>query len=177
MNTDFDWYVKMSSDADWRHMGVFTLADADFPDKQTANIKGYDYIYKFDKVVDEWIDNLTFPITLGRMFEGLCSACGCQSYDDEFPNSTFIMNKQPFTAVNITGRDVLQYIAECACGFVVCDKDGFIAIKNYQIPVGGMKHLGSSDYQHYSYDIFNTPLVTSVIARQNDDDLGVESNV
>ena len=68
LGKDFTYFVKMNSDTDWRQIGLFTLTTAELPDKQTAKIEGFDYIYKFDVIVDEWLDSLTFPMTLGNFF-------------------------------------------------------------------------------------------------------------
>lgn len=176
LGKDFTYYVKMNSDSDWRQIGVFVLTTAELPDKQTAKIQGYDYIYKFDTVVDEWIDELTFPISLGDFFASLCEYVGCEAYSTSFVNSDFMVNDN-FEAVNITGRTILQYITELSGGFCVAEPTGRIQIKNYSIPSSGAINLGSGDFVKYTHEIYSTPMITSVVVRKDEDDEGVESNV
>lgn len=176
LGKDFTYYVKMPHDSDWRQVGVFTLTKAELPDKQTAKIEGFDYIYKFDTVIDGWLDSLTFPMTLGQLFNSLCEYVGCEAYSTEFNNSTFIVNDN-FEAIQITGRTILQYITEVSGGFCVAEPDGRIHIKQYSIPPTGTINLGNDSYVKYTHEIYNVPVITSVVVRKDDEDEGVESNV
>lgn len=176
LGKDFTYYVKMNSDADWRQIGTFTLTKAELPDKQTAKIQGFDYIYKFDTIIDEWLDEQTFPMTLGDMFASLCEYVGCEAYSTDFTNSDFMVNDN-FEAVQITGRTILQYITEASGGFCVAEPDGRIHLKHYAIPPTGAVNLGNNSYRKYTHEIYNVPVISSVVVRKDDDDEGVESNV
>ena len=176
LGKDFVYFVRMNSEQDWRKVGIFTLTTAELPDKQTAKIEGFDYIYKFDVNVDEWLDGLTFPMTLGNLFNSLCEYVGCEAYSTEFNNSNFVVNDN-FEAVQITGRTILQYITEVSGGFCVAEPDGRIHIKQYSIPPTGTINLGNDSYVKYTHEIYNVPVITSVVVRKDDEDEGVESNV
>lgn len=176
LGKDFTYYVKMNSDNDWRQIGTFTLTKAELPDKQTAKIQGFDYIYKFDTIIDEWLDEQTFPMTLGDMFASLCEYVGCEAYSTDFTNSDFMVNDN-FEAVQITGRTILQYITEASGGFCVAEPDGRIHLKHYAIPPTGAVNLGNNSYRKYTHEIYNVPVISSVVVRKDDDDEGVESNV
>lgn len=176
LGKDFTYYVKMAHDTDWRQIGVFTLTKAELPDKQTAKIEGFDYIYKFDTVIDEWLNQQHFPMTLGNLFNSLCQYVGCEAYSTEFNNSTFQVQDN-FEAVQITGRTILQYITEVSGGFCVAEPDGRIHIKQYSIPPTGNINLGNDSYVKYTHEIYNVPVITSVVVRKDDEDEGVESNV
>ena len=176
LGKDFTYYVKMNSDNDWRQIGTFTLTKAELPDKQTAKIQGFDYIYKFDTIIDEWLDEQTFPMTLGNMFASLCEYVGCEAYSTDFTNSDFMVNDN-FEAVQITGRTILQYITEASGGFCVAEPDGRIHLKHYAIPPTGAVNLGNNSYRKYTHEIYNVPVISSVVVRKDDDDEGVESNV
>lgn len=175
LGKDFEYYVKMNSDNDWRKIGIFVLTTAELPDKQTAKIQGFDYINKFDIVVDDWLFNLSFPLSLGDLFNSLCEYVGCEAYSTSFTNSDFMVNDN-FEAVQITGRTILQYITEVSGGFCVAEPDGRIRIKHYSQPLTPV-NLGSNSYKKYTYEVYNVPVITSVIVRKDDDDEGVESNV
>ena len=176
LGKDFVYYVKMASDTEWRQIGTFTLTKAELPDKQTAKIQGFDFIYKFDILVDEWLNEQTFPMTLGELFASLCDYVGCETYSTDFNNCLFSVNDN-FEAVQITGRTILQYITEVSGGFCVAEPNGRIHIKQYSFPATGDINLGNNRYAKYTHEIYNVPVITSVVVRKDDEDEGVESDV
>lgn len=171
LNKPFEYYKLRNQE--WKKIGEFVLTKAEIEGRTTANITGYDFISKFDIVVDDFIENTTFPISLGQFFSNLCEYCGCQAFSTTFPNSTFSV-KDNFTATGISGRQILQYIAEVAGGFVVAEPDTKIRIKNYQI--NDNINLGSSDYIKYNYQLYTTPIITGIVVKKDDEDNGVTNN-
>ena len=169
MLNDVVFNNQISAYDDWN----IVLTKAEIEGRTTANITGYDFISKFDIVVDDFIENTTFPISLGQFFSNLCEYCGCQAFSTTFPNSTFSV-KDNFTATGISGRQILQYIAEVAGGFVVAEPDTKIRIKNYQI--NDNINLGSSDYIKYNYQLYTTPIITGIVVKKDDEDNGVTNN-
>lgn len=105
------------------------------------------------------------------MFASLCAYCGCQELTQDFPNSSYEV-KDNFEGINLTGKDILQYIAECAGGFVVANQNGYIQIRNYQ---NNPLVLGNNRYVSNISAIYNTPIITSVVAKATEEDAGVIS--
>ena len=54
LNKPFEYYKFRNQE--WKKIGEFVLTKAEIEGRTTANITGYDFISKFDIVVDDFID-------------------------------------------------------------------------------------------------------------------------
>ena len=66
------------------------------------------------------------------MFTSLCTYCGCTAGSTTFTNYSMKVNDN-FTGINITGRAVLGYIAQCAGGFAKAHTNGKIQITKFLV--------------------------------------------
>lgn len=114
---------------------------------------------------------MTFPITLKDMFSSLCTYCGCTAYSTSFTNSTMKVNDN-FTGINITGRAVLGYIAQCAGGFAKANANGSIAITKFTT---SSTTLDRTKYKSFWYADYKAPVIDKVWVGQEDGDVGVTS--
>lgn len=79
----------------------------------TAN----DRMNRFERLADDWVASLTYPITVEGLFQSLCNYCGVGYVSgDELPNMfARSYSVSPFLMEGQTCRDILWQIAE-ACG-------------------------------------------------------------
>ncbi len=103
---------------EWITIGYFTGSR---PDKvNTVNVIEFtanDRMNKFDRLADDWIASLTYPITVQGMFQSLCTHCGVGYVSgNELPNIfARSYSESPFKLEGQSCRDILGQIAE-ACG-------------------------------------------------------------
>lgn len=109
--------VEINGTTNWITVGTFTGERPDqYPVNDIFEVSACDRMQKFDIVADDFLSNITYPITFGNMYHDLCTFVGVQ-YDagDELAN---IMSRS-FTASplasGMTCRDILGLMAE-ACG-------------------------------------------------------------
>ena len=171
LNSSFTYYVKFNGNTAYTTVGVFNIKEITKSTHGKYEVKAYDNISKFDIIVDSWIDSLTFPITLGDMFSSLCTYCGCTAYSTSFTNSTMKVNDN-FTGINITGRAVLGYIAQCAGGFAKAYNNGKIQITKFTTK---SITLDNTKYKTFWYADYSAPVIDKVWVGQEDGDVGVTS--
>ena len=171
LNSSFTYQVKFNGNSTYTTAGVFNIKEVTKSTHGKYDVKAYDNISKFDIIVDSWIDSLTFPITLKDMFSSLCTYCGCTAYSTSFTNSTMKVNDN-FTGINITGRAVLGYIAQCAGGFAKANANGSIAITKFTT---SSTTLDRTKYKSFWYADYKAPVIDKVWVGQEDGDVGVTS--
>lgn len=166
-----DYYTWQPNDTDWRLMGRFWITDAEYT-KNTVKVKAFDSILASDTFVDEFIENTTFPITVEDFFNNLCEHLNIEGSVYSSVSNRFMTFADNFEAINITARQLFQYIAEVAGGFIVSGLDGKIELRTYE---STGKSLNNSNYTTYSRQRYNITPISGLTVRMNADDLGVSS--
>ena len=155
--------------SEWLDMGYF-LADKPEKLKETKiSVTAYDRLIKFDLVVDAWLDSLPYPVTLLDMLNGLCNVVGVETVTTSFLNSNWTV-KGRIDGENVTGRTILQYIAEAACGFCRMRPDGRLELISYSNT--GFS-IDNSIYNSIETAEFVTDLIDKVQLRVTENDIGV----
>lgn len=167
-----DYYTWQPNDNDWRLVGRFYLDNVNH-NRKLVNIKAFDAIgAKCEKFVDEFIANYTFPTTLEDFFGALCAELGVTgSIDTGLVNAGFSFGDN-FEAINITGRQLLQYIAEMSCGFIKTKPDDTIILTTYKTKE---LDLTNSQYTKTSIANYSVDKVEGLTVRTTDDDYGVSA--
>lgn len=169
-----DYYTWQPNDEDWRLIGRFYLDNVNH-NRKLVNIKAFDAIgAKCEKFVDEFIANYTFPTTLRDFFGALCAELGVTgSIDTGLVNAGFSFGDN-FEAINITGRQLLQYIAEMSCGFIKAKPDDTIILTTYKTKE---LDLTNSQYTNTSIANYSVDKVEGLTVRTTDDDYGVSAGL
>lgn len=165
------WYNQQGDSNTWKLMGSFVIDKVTAKDQMTSNLLGYDFISKFDVYVDDWLDGLTFPMTIGQFYKKLCEKVGVKYKTLTFLNSDYSFQDN-FTSNNITGRQMLQYVAQCAGAYASADTDGVIDIKTYKTSAIS---LDKTKYQKLTYAYYTTKPITKLTVQMSNDDLGVSA--
>ena len=166
----FNYYIQQTNDTDWRLIGKFYIQNSEVK-KNLITIRAYDAMIKTEAYIDSFIDGLTFPLTITSLFTKLCSFLGvsCGGIDTGLTNRTFNVQDN-FQAINITGRQVIQYIAEACAGYAIADTSGAICIKDYKFV---NTELNSSNYVSYTKANYTVDKIKGLIIRTTQDDIGV----
>ena len=148
------------------------------PTSQTRNtykIYAYDAVSLLDGVQSTWLRSIQdqFPMTLWK-FAGLAAQrCGVTIANSSLPrNGSYLV--QAFYADNLTGRQLLAWVAEASCTFLRATPDGKIEFAWYT-DYNASQSIGPTVYirDGLSHDKFQTAPVVKVQIRQSDDDVGV----
>ena len=110
--------LEVGGETRWNTVGYFTGSR---PEKirsvEVISFTANDRMNRFDRLADDWVNSLTYPMTVNEMFHSLCSWCNV-SYEsgDELSNMlSRSYSSSPFVLEGMTCREILACIAE-ACG-------------------------------------------------------------
>ena len=147
------------------------------PTSQTRNtykIYAYDAVSLLDGVQSTWLRSIQdqFPMTLWAFAGLVAQRCGVTIANTSLPrNGSYLV--QAFYADNLTGRQLLAWVAEASCTFLRATPDGKIEFAWYTDYTS--QSIGPTVYirDGLSHDKFQTAPVVKVQIRQSDDDVGV----
>ncbi|WBW49410.1 hypothetical protein O6R05_05215 [Peptoniphilus equinus] len=160
-------------------MGIFDVTEAN-RSKKILELKGYDYMLRFDKA---------FPLTdtFGTAFELLslsCEKCKVEFGMTEEELSTFVNGTEVLAIYQDhdieTYRDFIHYISQVLGGFAQISRDGKLIIKTYGenlvTSIEAKERFSSSvsDFKTYYTAINSTNVKTKIAeyyALENDDGL------
>ena len=114
----FEMGVEISGTTHWVTLGYFKGTRPEkLIDVDVVDFSATDRMSMFDILADDWLKNLTYPMTVTQMFQSLCTYVGVPyETGDELSNiASRSYSKAPFDATGFTCRDILGWIAE-ACG-------------------------------------------------------------
>ena len=148
------------------------------PTSQTRNtykIYAYDAVSLLDGVQSTWLRSIQdqFPMTLWKFAGLVAQRCGVTIANSSLPrNGTYLV--QAFYSDNLTGRQLLAWVAEASCTFLRATPDGKIEFAWYT-DYNASQSIGPTVYirDGLSHDKFQTATVVKVQIRQSDDDVGV----
>lgn len=164
--------VKVGNAFDYIAVGVFK---GERPEKirgKLINFTAYDRMQKFDVSAADFIERLTFPITLGGILTALCAKVGVESSLTSFTNSTKSFTVNPFAYSDYTAREVLAWIAEAAGSYARINENGKVefaefSVKNHKILVTDRFEMAESEFETPEisklecYTSYSDQLVTS----------------
>ncbi len=173
IKNQFTYYVRQFADEDWRQIGIFNPEEVEV-DKNLRKVTAYDNIIKFDVFIDDFIAGYDFPAILYVMLRDLCSYCGVSRGADELGmiNEVYQFGDN-FEAINITGRQLLQYIAEAGAAFIYAGEDGTLLTKRYHY--NPKATLDNTKYVSYSFADYTVSPVTKLVVQTTAEDVGVSA--
>lgn len=123
----FEMGVEIGNATNWVTLGYFSGEKPNnITSVHTIAFTAYDRMVLFDQIADDFVNSITYPITLQGIYNGLCAFVGLQNTaGDELP---LIMSRSfssaPSDIIGYTCRDILAWIAE-ACGcYATIDETG-----------------------------------------------------
>ena len=148
------------------------------PTSQTRNtykVYAYDAVSRLDSVQSTWLRSIQdqFPMTLWAFAGLVAQRCGVTIANNSLSrNGSYRV--QAFYADNLTGRQLLAWVAEASCTFLRATQDGKIEFAWYT-DYNASQSIGPTVYirDGLSHDKFQTAPVVKVQIRQSDDDVGV----
>lgn len=150
-------------------MGVFIAEKPEKVNDTRIRVKCYDRLSLLDRYVDGWLDGLTYPLTLKAMLRSLCSYAGVPYNDSTFPNQSYSIQRN-FAGENVSGLQVLRWIAEIAARFGRMDEQGRFTLDWYRaVPFT----VDSSVFTSVEVEDYVTAKIEKLQAKSTDNDIGV----
>lgn len=105
-------------------VGLFAVEKPSHPSANKTKITAYDRVTRLDKDLTAWLGGLTgYPYTLKTFAQMVCTECGVPLENQNIPNGDFKILAKP-TSAAVTGRQLMQWIAEIAGKFVTANANG-----------------------------------------------------
>lgn len=150
-------------------VGVFILQKPTRPTANSMALTGYDRVTKLDKDLTGWLDGLTgWPYTLIEFANMVCEACGINLSPDNIRNAGFLVDR--FSYPGVTGRKIMQWIAQISGAFGKATPDGDFAFAWYRNTDITLNASGSSYFFSgtLEYETFTVAPVDAVQLRLTD---------
>lgn len=114
---------------EWIRKGIFTAEEVTV-DENYIKVTAYDNLAKLDVPFSD--SGITFPVTLGNLYQSVCAHCSVPYGNTDFSNSNLVITSGNDIDENTSCRDVLSYIAQLACRFVYADVYGTVRLGWYR---------------------------------------------
>lgn len=148
--------VKVGAAFQYVTVGVFKGERPDKVRGKLIDFTAYDRMQKFEVSASDFIENMTFPVTLGAVFSSLCAAVGVEPITTTFTNSTKNFTFNPFSTSDYTAREVLAWIAEAAGCYARVNADGKVELNTFA--TNSYKILKTDRFE-MSESEFETPVI------------------
>lgn len=141
---------KADNDLDMEtKIGVFTC---DKPEKTGSNkykVMAYDNVTLLDVDVSEWLNSLTFPITIKGFATALAAKCGLELANEPRLNKDYQVQK--FTGSGIKARDLMKMVCSASGCFCNADANGKLLFdwykKNDRVIISPKKSINEKSFR------------------------------
>ncbi len=148
--------VKVGAAFQYVKVGIFKGERPDKVRGKLIDFTAYDRMQKFDVSASEFIESLTFPVTLGAVLSSLCTSVGVVLETTTFTNSTKNFTFNPFSTSDYTAREVLAWIAEAAGCYARVNADGKVELNTFTT---NSHKILKTDRFEMSESEFETPVI------------------
>lgn len=148
--------VKVGAAFQYVTVGVFKGERPDKVRGKLIDFTAYDRMQKFEVSASDFIENMTFPVTLGAVLSSLCTSVGVELETTTFTNSTKNFTFNPFSTSDYTAREVLAWIAEAAGCYARVNADGKVELSTFT--TNSYKILKTDRFE-MSESEFETPVI------------------
>lgn len=149
--------------------GYFTVDSVERQNDVALKVTAYDRMILFDITVDDMITALPNDFTLSELYTTLCGYVGVDLQEQEITNGDFSIKKN-FTGSNITGRDMLYWIAEAAASYAFINADGKVELGFYNSD--SEKTIDCDRYFTVNISDFKTAQINKLQIHKNENDIG-----
>lgn len=145
-------------------IGVFTC---DKPEKTGSNkykVTAYDNVTLLDVDVSEWLNSLTFPITIKGFATALAAKCGLELANEPRLNKDYQVQK--FTGSGVNARDLMKMVCSASGCFCNADANGKLFFdwykKNERVTISPKKSTSAGSISFYLFDVVKRSLQDNV---------------
>lgn len=165
---EITWKIRVEGYPDLP-MGIFIAEKPTKVNDTRIKVKAYDRMIKFDKIVDDWLRTVSYPITLKNFLLGLCSYVGVTLSNTAFLNDNYPV-KFNFLGTNVKGREVLKWIAEIAGKYAIINELGQLKLGWYNSIVYS---VNNSNYYNVKVEDYTVKKIDKLQVQVEENDIGV----
>ena len=180
LGDEIQYFKRYSRDNSWSYVDNYIVDEViKTPYQDVYKVVAYDYITLFDVYVDEWLKTLTYPITIQNLYTQLVSHIQTTSgknlsvFKTNIGTNGSIEVLHGFEGVNITGRQILQFIAEAAgrcVGMRSTEANRYIDVQAWG--EAGTFNSVPSNRVSLNMSEYEIAAPTKVVVRTTEDDVG-----
>lgn len=156
---------------EWERMGFFYVDSIESIDENTSRITAHDETYKLNKYVDDFLENYSGEVTLGKFYHDLLDYCDCY-YDTKEAEWRHYRLNNVYHAIKTTGIEVAHFVAAIAPGFIHTNIDGDIVLEQYE---NTSYSVDIDDYTDLQYTAYNSDLLNKVRITSNNVVIGEDT--
>jgi len=134
--------------------GFFYLTKPERTSSNTYRISGYDSVSKLDVDLASWLNAQTgWPYSLANFTGMVCAKCGLTLYANISSTLAATVSIKKFSAQAITGRQLMQYLAEIYAGYLVSQSGSAVRLDWYSsagVAIGPQDGAGTVAYRSNS---------------------------
>lgn len=168
---------KQYGDNDFRQIGKFYVSSCT-KNKSNYIVTAYDKVGNTDIVIDDWIAEIKednpdgYSPTVAQLWTSLCSyfSLSSYSYTGVNYNQLLVGVDRKLEGVNITVRNVLQWLAEVCAGFIVADSTGNLVIRQAGKTATGT--ITNSQYKSFEFSDYSATGYNKVHIGVTEEDVG-----
>ena len=109
LNQELEWHCKMIYDTDYNYKGNYIVSEIK-KNRKRATITAYSKTSKLDKIVDDYLLGVVWPISLNDFAIGLAQYCGLTLRPlTSQQNANYIIHNN-FMGNNITGKKIMSFV-------------------------------------------------------------------
>ena len=172
----FEIGTEVNGSIEWVTQGYFTgIRPAKIYNVDVIQFVAYDRMNKFDILADDWLGNLTYPMTVRQMYDSLCLYCGVQNeVGDELAN---IMSRSyasaPIKNTGLTCRDILTLIAEASGCYAKITAGGKVKLVWYNSTSYSITGDDEFSIENVDLQSINLMAIDGLNVKQTETDTGV----
>ncbi len=152
-----------------KKLGLFTMEEPVRPSPNRYKITAYDRVSWLDKDLTDWLISLEgWPYTVSQFAGMVAHECGAGIGTEMLVNGDYRV--QRFAGSGITGRKIVQWIAEMSATFCRANAEGGIAFERYRSTDTIVNPTDTFSVQLADYQ---TATIDRVQIRLSEDDIGV----
>lgn len=175
---------RQGADGVRRKAGIFVAEQPARTRRNLYRLTAYDRMAGTEKDLSDWLRQQQdrFPLTLAEFAAGVAGACGLTLANDPPRNGDYQVRR--FYADGLTGRQLLQWVAQAAGCYLHCNAEGALAFGWYTdrrdqytlYPGGTGQDLPGTPLPYRQdglrYGDYRTAPIDKVQIRQSDSDVG-----
>lgn len=172
----FEVGTEVNGSIEWVTQGYFTgIRPERIYNVDVIQFVAYDRMNKFDILADDWLGNLTYPMTIRQMYDSLCLYCGVQNeVGDELAN---IMSRSyasaPIKNTGLSCRDILTLIAEAAGCYAKITAGGKVKLVWYNSTSYSITGDDEFSIENVDLQSINLMAIDGLNVKQTETDTGV----
>ena len=145
-------------------IGTFYAKKPDVIKKKTVSVTAYDRMVLFDRDMPSSATlGISYPTTIGNILTKMCSYISVSLESSSFLNNDLTVDSEPKDFRTATMRQVVSWIAECACSTARFNRAGNLELVWFSTASGAL--YDEHNYKGFDYAWYETTGINGLYCR------------